>query len=154
MKKLIASLILLLVLASAPAFAQTMEVSRNGSRASVPGPAANFTGTVTVTPLFAPNDSSSAGGGLVEFTPGARSAWHTHPAGQTLIVTEGTGWVQQEGGEKVEIKPGDVVWTEPGVKHWHGATDTTSLSHIAITPMADGKNVAWLEKVTDEQYAR
>lgn len=154
MKRLLKVMLLLPVMAATPVLAQTMEVSPNGARASVPGPAATFTGTVTVTPLFAPSKTSNAGGGLVEFTPGARSAWHTHPAGQTLIVTEGVGWVQQEGGEKIEIKPGDVIWTAPGVRHWHGATATTSVSHIAITPVIDGANVTWLEKVTDEQYAR
>ena len=86
------------------------------------------------------------------FEPGARSAWHTHPAGQILIVTSGTGWVQEEGGEKREIKPGDVIWMPLGVKHWHGATVSNFISHIAITNMADGKNVDWLEKVSDEQY--
>ena len=116
------------------------------------GPAANFTGTVTVTPLFAPNEHSNAGAGQVEFTPGARSNWHTHPAGQTLIVTSGTGWVQQEGGEKIQIKPGDVIWTPPGVKHWHGATDTGSMTRIAVTPVVGGKNVEWLEPVSTEQY--
>ena len=130
-----------------------MDVSPNGARTSVAGPSETFTGTVTVTPLFAPTEFSNAGGGLVQFTPGARSAWHTHPAGQTLIVTEGKGWVQQVGAEKVEIQPGDVIWTPPGVKHWHGATANDPVSHIAITPVADGANVAWLEKVTDEQYA-
>ena len=109
-------------LAASPALAQTMEVSSNGARASVAGPAETFTGVVTVTPLFAANEFSNASGQLVQFTPGARSAWHTHPAGQTLIVTEGMGWVQQEGGEKIEIRPGDVIRTPPGVKHWHGAT--------------------------------
>jgi xanthine dehydrogenase YagT iron-sulfur-binding subunit len=88
------------------------------------------------------------------FTPGARSAWHTHPAGQLLIVTSGTGWVQEEGGVKREIKPSDVIWTSPGVKHWHGATTTNSMSHIAITNMVNGKNVEWLEKVSDEQYQK
>jgi len=136
------------------ASAQTMEISPNGTRESAAGPAEYFTGTVTVTPLYPANEHNSALGGLVEFTPGARSNWHTHPAGQTLIVTEGTGWVQQEGGQKIEMKPGDVIWTPPGVKHWHGATARTSVSHIAITGVADGANAAWLERVTDEQYAR
>ena len=134
------------------AAAQTLQLSPNGARPSVPGPAANFTGTVTVTPLFGPSHDSNAGAGQVEFTPGARSNWHTHPAGQTLIVTSGTGWVQQEGGTRLQIKPGDVVWTPPGVKHWHGATATNSMSHIAVTPVLDGKNVEWLEPVSDEQY--
>lgn len=102
--------------------------------------------------MFAASKHINASGGLVEFTPGARSNWHTHPAGQTLIVTSGTGWVQQEGGEKIEIKPGDVIWTPPGVKHWHGATSKNSMIHIAVTPSVDGKNVDWLEPVTDAQY--
>jgi len=154
LKRLLGILFLLPLIGTAPSLAQTMKVSPNGARASVPGPAETFTGTVTVTPLFAPSEFSNAGGGLVEFTPGARSAWHTHPAGQTLVVTEGLGWVQEEGGAKIEIKPGDVIWTPPGVKHWHGATANTSVSHIAITPGVNGANVVWLEKVTDEQYAR
>ncbi|GLS28366.1 Cupin domain protein [Mesorhizobium albiziae] len=131
--------------------AQTMQVSPNGSRASMPGPAETFTGIVTVTPLFTGNEHSNASGGLVEFTPGARSHWHTHPAGQTLIVTAGTGWVQEEGGEKIAIKPGDVISTPPGAKHWHGAAAESSVSHIAITPVRDG-SAEWLEPVTDEQY--
>jgi quercetin dioxygenase-like cupin family protein len=90
----------------------------------------------------------------VIFTPAARSAWHTHPAGQILIVTSGTGWIQEEGGQKREIKPGDVIWTPPGVKHWHGATATNSMSHMAITNMVDGKNVDWMEQVSDDQYRR
>lgn len=132
--------------------AQTMQVSPNGSRTSMPGPAETFTGVVTVTPLFAASEHSNAGGGLVEFTPGARSHWHTHPAGQTLIVTAGTGWVQEEGGEKIAIKPGDVIATPSGMKHWHGAAAENSMSHIAITPARDGNVVEWLEPVTDEQY--
>lgn len=144
----------LLCLLSAAAAAEGMTVSPSGSRPSAPGPAEFFTGTVTVTPMFAATPHSNATAGHVEFTPGARSNWHTHPAGQTLIVTAGTGWVQQEGGEKIAIKPGDVILTEPGVKHWHGATDQSSMSHIAVTPMADGKNVDWLQPVTDEEYVR
>lgn len=142
----------LALLTCVSAQAQTMQISPNGSRASVSGPAETFTGVVTVTPLFAPSEHSNAGGGLVEFTPGARSHWHTHPAGQTLIVTSGTGWVQEEGGEKIAIKPGDVITTPPGVKHWHGAAAESSMSHIAITFARDGKVVEWLEPVTDEQY--
>lgn len=92
-------------------------------------------------------------GGLVTFAPGARSAWHTHPGGQLIIVTSGTGWIQQEGGPKREIKPGDVIWTPPGIKHWHGATAANSMSHIAITNVVNGKNVNWMEKVSDEQYS-
>jgi quercetin dioxygenase-like cupin family protein len=152
MRRLIAIVLPIAALASLPAVAQTLEVSPNGARASVQGPAASFTGRVTVTPLFDASAHSNAGAGQVEFTPGARSNWHTHPAGQTLIVTAGSGWVQQEGGEKIVMKPGDVVWTPPGVKHWHGATATSSMTHIAVTPMVDGKNVDWLEPVSDAQY--
>ena len=107
---------------------------------------------MSVEPLFPVNSPSRTSGGSVTFEPGARSAWHTHPLGQTLIVTAGTGWVQQWGGEKQEIRPGDVVWTPPGVKHWHGATPTTAMTHIAIQETLDGKNVEWMEKVSDEQY--
>ena len=142
----------LALLTCVSAKAQTMQVSPNGSRASIPGPAETFTGVVTVTPLFAPSEHSNDGGGLVEFTPGARSHWHTHPAGQTLIVTAGTGWVQEEGGEKIAIKPCDVISTPPGVKHWHGAAAESSMSHFAITPARDGNVVEWLGPVTDEQY--
>ena len=129
-----------------------MEISRNGSRPSAKGAAETFTGSVVVDPLYAPNESTSSSGGLVTFEPGARSAWHTHPAGQILIFTSGTGWVQEEGGPKIEVKPGDVIWTPPGVKHWHGASATTGMAHIAITNVVDGRNVDWMEHVTDEQY--
>ena len=107
---------------------------------------------MVVAPLYAPNESTSSSGALVTFEPGARSAWHTHPAGQVLIVTSGTGWVQEEGGPKIEVKPGDVIRTPPGVKHWHGASATNGMSHIAITNVVDGRNVDWMEHVTDEQY--
>lgn len=110
----------------------SLDIKRNGSRPTAIGPAETFTGMVTVDQLFSPTDSTRAAGALVSFTPGARSAWHSHPAGQTLVVTAGTGWIQARGGEKQEIKPGDVIWTPPGVIHWHGATATNSMSHIAI----------------------
>lgn len=152
MHKLLKTAIPLGMLMAGEALAEPMTISRNGERASVAGPANTFTGQVTVTPMFSASQRSNASGGLVEFTPGARSNWHTHPAGQTLIVTAGTGWVQQEGGEKIEIKPGDVITTPPGIKHWHGATSKTSMSHIAVTPSVDGKNVDWMEPVTDAQY--
>ena len=131
-----------------------MQITPNGSRPSVRGPEQNFTGSVVVQPLFAANEHTHASGGHVTFEPGARSAWHTHPAGQILIVTHGTGWTQEEGGRKHEIKPGDVVWCPPGVKHWHGATATNGMSHIAITNVVGGKNVDWMEKVSDEQYLK
>jgi 4-carboxymuconolactone decarboxylase len=131
---------------------QTIKITRSGSQSSRQGPAENFIGSAHIDPLFQPNAPARASGARVTFEPGARTAWHTHPLGQTLIVTAGTGWVQQEGGEKQEIKPGDVIWTPPGVKHWHGATATDRLTHIAIQESLDGKNVEWMEKVSDEQY--
>ncbi|WP_046869243.1 (R)-mandelonitrile lyase [Microvirga massiliensis] len=152
MKQLIATAISLAVLGTVPALAESMVITPNGSRPSAKGASAQFTGSVILNSLYAPNDSMSSSGGHVTFEPGARSAWHTHPAGQVLIVTSGTGWVQEEGGRKREVRPGDVIWTSPGVKHWHGATATNSMSHIAITNMVDGKNVDWLEHVTDAQY--
>ena len=144
----------LALFAAAPASAESMQIAPNGSRTSAKGPSQYFTGSVTVDPLYAANESTSSSGGLVAFEPGARSAWHTHPGGQFLIVTSGTGWVQEEGGQKREIKPGDVIWTPPGVKHWHGATAANAMSHIAITNFVGGKNVDWMEKVGDEQYLK
>jgi quercetin dioxygenase-like cupin family protein len=152
MKTLILTALASLALAGG-AFAQSMEVSENGSRDGMIGSSDYFTGTAYVEPLFAANEPFQSNGGAVTFLPGARSNWHTHPAGQFLIVTDGTGWVQEEGGEKIVIQPGDVIWTPPGVKHWHGATNTTSVKHIAIQQYEDGENVVWLEPVTDEQYA-
>jgi 4-carboxymuconolactone decarboxylase len=131
---------------------QKMTITRSGERAASRGPEASFTGNVSVEALFPVNSPSRMSGGSVTFEPGARSAWHTHPLGQTLIVTAGTGWVQQKGGEKQEIKPGDVIWTPPGVKHWHGATATDRMTHIAIQESLNGKNVAWMEKVSEEEY--
>ena len=136
------------------AFAQEMTIARAGSQASVQGPAQNFTGSVRVDPLFGPRAPSTVGGAAVTFEPGARSAWHTHPAGQVLVVTAGVGRVQQWGGKVQEIRPGDVVWTPPGVKHWHGAAPSTAMTHLAIQEAVNGKNVEWLEKVSDEQVDR
>ena len=130
-----------------------IEISRNGSRSSARGPAQNFTGSVIVDPLFGATEHTHANGGLVTFEPCGRTVWHTHPAGQTLIVTSGTGWVQQWGGERQQIQPGDVIWIPPDVKHWHGATATNRMSHIAITNVLNGNNVDWLEAVTDEEYS-
>jgi quercetin dioxygenase-like cupin family protein len=130
----------------------TMDIKRNGSRPSGKGPEAYFTGTVRVDPMFQAGDPARVSGGQVTFEPGARTAWHTHPLGQTLIVTSGLGWVQCEAGPIEEIRPGDVVWFPPGVKHWHGATATTAMTHIAVTEWLDGKNVDWMEKVSDAQY--
>lgn len=130
----------------------TMDIKRNGSRPSGKGPEAWFTGTVRVDPMFAVGDPARISGGHVTFEPGARTMWHTHPLGQTLIVTSGLGWAQCERGPIEEIRPGDVIWFPPGEKHWHGATATTAMTHIAITESLNGKNVDWMEKVSDEQY--
>lgn len=129
-----------------------MELKRNGSQPSSYGPDEYFTGKVRVDPLFEAPDPARVRGASVTFEPGARSAWHTHPLGQTLIVISGCGWVQSEGQPKVEIRPGDVVWCPPNERHWHGATPTTAMTHIAIQEALDGKVVEWMEKVSDEQY--
>ncbi|MGC8522963.1 MAG: (R)-mandelonitrile lyase [Acidibrevibacterium sp.] len=131
-----------------------MEIKRAGAQASGKGPADYFTGSVRIDPLFSAPDPARAAGNLVTFEPGARTAWHTHPFGQTLIVTAGCGWAQCEGGAVEEIRPGDVVWFAPGEKHWHGATPTTAMSHIAIQERRDGSAVEWLEHVTDAEYRR
>jgi len=129
-----------------------MKIDRNGSQPSAKGPADWFTGTVRIDPLYAANDARRGAAGAVTFEPGARTAWDTHPLGQTLIVTAGFGRVQREGGAIDEIRAGDVVWFEPGEKHWHGASPTTAMTHIAIQEHLDGKVVEWLEHVTDEDY--
>jgi quercetin dioxygenase-like cupin family protein len=129
-----------------------MDITRNGSRPSQKVPPEYFTGTVRLDPLFEAPDPARVRGAYVTFEPGARTAWHTHPLGQILIVTAGCGWAQREGGPVEEIRPGDVVWFLPGEKHWHGATATTAMTHIAIHEALDGKAVDWLEKVSDEQY--
>ena len=123
-----------------------------GSRPSTKGPNEYFTGDVRVSPLFSANASTPMSGAYVTFAPGARSAWHQHPTGQHLIVTVGTGWTQEWGGPVTEIREGDVVWCPPGIKHWHGASPTEGMTHIALTGTVDGKNVEWMEKVNDEQY--
>jgi len=133
---------------------ETMDIKRNGSRPSGKGPEAYFSGTVRVDPMFQAGDPARVSGGHVTFEPGARSAWHTHPFGQTLIVTSGLGWAQSEGGPIEEIRPGDVIWFPPGEKHWHGAAPTTAMTHIAVTEILNGKNVDWMEKVSDEQYRK
>jgi quercetin dioxygenase-like cupin family protein len=131
-----------------------MEISRIGSQPSIKGPADWFTGTVRIDHLFQANDPARAAGANVTFEPGARTAWHTHPLGQTLIVTSGCGWVQREGGPVEEIHPGDVIWFPPGEKHWHGASPTTAMTHIAIQEQLNGKAVDWMEKVTGDQYQK
>ena len=129
-----------------------MDITRNGSLPSGKGPADYFTGSVRVDRLFNAADPARVQGALVTFEPGARTAWHTHPLGQTLIVTSGLGWAQVWGGPVSEIRPGDVVWFPPGEKHWHGATTTTAMSHIAIQEALNGKPVDWMEHVSQEQY--
>ena len=129
-----------------------MDIKRAGSRPSGKGPADYFTGTVRIDPLFEAGDPGRAVGASVTFEPGARTAWHTHPLGQTLIVTAGFGRAQREGGPVEEIRPGDVIWFPAGEKHWHGASPTTSMTHIAIQEKLDGKTVDWLEQVSNEDY--
>jgi quercetin dioxygenase-like cupin family protein len=131
-----------------------MEIKRVGTQPSTKGPADWFTGTVRIDPLFQANAPARASGASVTFEPGARTVWHTHPLGQTLIVTSGCGWAQREGGPIEEIRPGDVVCFPPGEKHWHGASPTTAMTHIAIQEALDGKVVDWMEKVSDEQYRK
>lgn len=129
-----------------------MSIVRNGEQASITGAPTNFVGAARIDPLFPVRTPSRVSAGYVSFQPGARSMWHTHPLGQTLVVTAGSGWVQEAGGEKHSIKPGDVIWTPPGVKHWHGATSSTGMTHMAIQESLDGKNVEWMEPVTAQQY--
>src|SRR5579872_1143447 len=129
-----------------------MEIKRAGSQSSAKGPADWFTGTVRIDPLFQAPDPAFVQAASVTFEPGARTAWHTHPLGQTLIVTSGCGLAQRESGPIEEIRPGDVVWFSPGEKHWHGATTTTAMTHIAIQEKLNGKVVDWMEQVSDEQY--
>ena len=131
-----------------------MEIKRQGSQPSNRGPAEYFTGDVRIDPLFSAPEPARVAGASVTFEPGARTAWHTHPLGQTLIVTAGRGWAQRWGGPVEELNTGDVVWFPPGEKHWHGATATTALTHIAVQEKLDGKAVDWLEHVSDEQYPK
>ena len=129
-----------------------MDIARAGSRPSARGPEDWFTGTVRIDPLFSAPEPARVAGASVTFEPGARTAWHTHPLGQTLIVTFGLGWTQREGGPVEEIRPGDVISFAPGEKHWHGATNTNAMTHIAVQEQLDGKAVDWLEKVADADY--
>lgn len=130
-----------------------MEIKRAGSRPSGKGPADWFTGTVRIDPLFQPSEPARAGGAMVTFEPGARTAWHTHPLGQTLYVISGVGRIQTKGGPVREIRPGDVVWIPPGEKHWHGGAPTTGMTHIAMQESLDGNYVTWMEQVTDAEYS-
>ena len=131
-----------------------IRITRSGSQPSRAGAPQNFVGVVRVDSPFRGSDPARIGGAFVTFEPGARTAWHTHPLGQTLIVTAGQGWVQGEGGPKEEIRPGDIVWIPPGEKHWHGATATLGMTHIAISEALNGKTVDWMEHVSEEQYQR
>ena len=130
-----------------------MDIQRNGSKPSGKGPAEFFTGSVRIDPLIQTTAPARLGGAIVTFEPGARTAWHTHPLGQMLIVTAGCGLVQSVGGPVVKIRPGDIVWCPPGEKHWHGGTSTTGMTHVALIEQLDGKAVEWMEHVTDEEYA-
>ena len=129
-----------------------MEIKRSGSQPSGKGPAEYFTGAVRIDPLFSPPAPARVTAASVTFEPGARTAWHSHPLGQNLIVTAGRGWAQRWGGPVEEIRPGDVIWFAPGEKHWHGATATTAMTHIAIQEHLDGKTAEWMEHVADEDY--
>lgn len=152
MKKILAAAAMSAI-GAVSASAEGVEIRPNGRTPSVLGKNPdNFTGTAIITPLFPANESTRANAGLVTFAPGARTTWHTHPAGQLLFITSGQGWVQEEGKERRTVNAGDTVWFAPGVKHWHGATDTSPMAHIAMTYMLDGKNVDWLEPVSNEQY--
>jgi len=138
--------------AAEPATPHSQLIGKAGAQAPTKGPVEYFTGEVDVGPLLAAGGSSRFSAAQVTFPAGARSAWHTHPAGQYLVVTAGSGWTQEWGGKPVAIRAGDVVWCPPGVKHWHGATRTTGMSHVAMSGALDGKNVDWMEKVSDAQY--
>ena len=131
-----------------------MEIIRTGSQPSAKGPEDWFTGAVRIDPLFQPNNARRAAAAMVTFEPGARTAWHTHPLGQTLIITAGTGWVQREGGAVEQVYPGDIVWIEANEKHWHGATVRNGMTHIALQENLNGKVVDWMEKVSDEDYTK
>jgi quercetin dioxygenase-like cupin family protein len=152
MNKAIVAVALCAAVGQAGAQGAAQEITRAGTQPSAVGPAEFFTGRVRVDPFWPADGSINASGAMVTFEPGARSAWHTHPAGQRLVVMSGVGLTQEWGKTVQVIRPGDVVWCPPGVKHWHGAGPTTAMSHIAVTGTADGKNVNWMEKVSDEQY--
>lgn len=136
----------------APEATPAQEISRAGAQASIKGPADFFTGPARIDPVWPADAHINASAGLVTFEPGSRSAWHTHPAGQRLVVTAGVGLTQEWGKPIQVIRPGDVIWCPPGVKHWHGAAPDTAMTHLAVTGTKDGQNVTWMEKVSDEQY--
>jgi len=145
--------VLLAGAAGAQPMGTAQEISRAGTQASTVGPSEFFTGRVRVDPVWPATETINTSGGIVTFEPGSRSAWHVHPAGQRLLVLSGAGLTQEAGKPVQVIRPGDVVWCPPGVKHWHGATPTTAMSHLAVTGTVDGKNVNWMEKVSDDQYS-
>lgn len=152
MKKILAAAAMS-AMGAVSASADGIEIRPNGGTPSVLGKTPdNFTGNAVITPLFPPNETTRANAGLVTFSPGARTTWHTHPAGQLLFITSGQGWVEEEGKARRTVNAGDVVWIAAGVKHWHGATDTSPMAHIAMTYVVNGKNVDWLEPVSDAQY--
>lgn len=152
------ALLLLLLTTAEAAIAEegtnTMDIMRNGSQPSIKGPADWFTGDVRIDSMFQRGEPSRITGAIVTFEPGARTAWHSHPLGQTLIVTSGLGWTQCENGPRVVVAAGDIIWCPPGHKHWHGATATSAMTHIAIQEALDGKVVDWIEKVSDGQYRK
>jgi quercetin dioxygenase-like cupin family protein len=152
MNRIIATAASAALLSAGSALAQNIEVSTAAARQQTKGSDRYFTGSVIVDGLFSADNGRHANGGHVTFQPGARTAWHSHPAGQTLIVTSGTGWIVQWNGERREIRQGDVVWIPPNVKHWHGAAADTTMSHIALQESVEGKNVEWLEQVSEDQY--
>ncbi|MBA5204541.1 cupin domain-containing protein [Pectobacterium aroidearum] len=154
--KLAASAVMLSILAPAAiaGMEKKLKITRSGSLPSQPGPESYFSGNVRIDAPFQSTAPARVGGATVTFEPGARTAWHTHPLGQTLIVTQGRGWLQEWGGEVQEINQGDIVWIPEGIKHWHGATAQTAMTHIAIAESLNGSPVDWLEKVSDEQYGK
>lgn len=159
MKKLLVIAAMLATQGVTPALADEVNagkivITRNGTQASAKGSEQYFSGAVRVDMLFVPQAPARTSAAVVTFEPGARTAWHTHPVGQSLVVMSGSGWVQEWGHEKRKIQAGDVIWISPGVKHWHGANEVTALSHIAIQEAQEGKNAEWLEKVSDDQYRK
>ena len=152
MNRLIAPLVAFSFMAAESQAASEIRVTPNGSQPSIKGAAQNFTGKVHVDGLFKGEPPARVGGGTVTFEPSARTAWHTHPLGQTLIVTQGRGWLQEWGKEAEVLNQGDIAWIPPGVKHWHGASAQTAMTHIAVAEAVNGSPVEWLEKVTDDQY--
>jgi quercetin dioxygenase-like cupin family protein len=150
--KAVSVAIALTVLAAATALAERITITPSGARPTIRGPEQAYTGTAVADTLVSPNDHSQVMAVTVTFEPGARTAWHNHPAGQYLIVTSGVGWVQERGAKKREIRPGDVIWTPPGVVHWHGATATNAMTHLAIWDFVDGRGGELMEHVSDEEY--